>query len=152
MKRLPVLGLIVLVVASTLFAATYLMPEREVADPNNLEQVGLGMRVYAENCASCHGVALEGQPDWQIRKPDDRLPAPPHDDSGHTWHHADDVLFQITKHGVAKFAPPGYETDMPAFGDVLRDEEIWAVLAYIKTYWSKTNLQRQTMVSQRSKK
>ena len=29
----------------------------------------------------------------------------------------------------------GYESDMPAFGDVLTDAEITAVLAYIKSTW-----------------
>ena len=60
------------------------------------------------------------------------MPAPPHDDSGHTWHHPDEVLFGITKHGVVPpYAPPGYESDMPAFAGKLSDDEIRAVLAYI---------------------
>lgn len=65
------------------------------------------------------------------------MPAPPHDASGHTWHHPDSVLFGITKHGLVpgKYAPPKYESDMPAFGGPLSDEEIWAVLAYIKSSW-----------------
>lgn len=65
------------------------------------------------------------------------MPAPPHDDSGHTWHHPDEVLFGITKFGVvAPYAPKGYESDMPGFGDRLSDDEIWAVLAFIKASWS----------------
>ena len=64
------------------------------------------------------------------------MPAPPHDESGHTWHHADGVLFAITKRGlVPPHAPVGYESDMPAFGGKLSDEEIWAVLAFIKSHW-----------------
>jgi mono/diheme cytochrome c family protein len=64
--------------------------------------------------------------------PNGRLPAPPHDATGHTWHHPDRELFEITKNGPAGIAP-GYESDMPAFKDVLNDREIWAVLAYIKS-------------------
>jgi mono/diheme cytochrome c family protein len=65
------------------------------------------------------------------------MPAPPHDDSGHTWHHADEVLFGITKHGlVPPYAPASYESDMPAFGGVLTDREIRSVLAYIASNWS----------------
>lgn len=105
------------------------------ADPGDVRQVAHGEVVYQLHCASCHGAKLEGQPDWQIRKPDDRLPAPPHDESGHTWHHPDDVLFGITKHGIAAYAPPSYASDMPAFAEVLTDDEIWAVLAYIKSRW-----------------
>jgi mono/diheme cytochrome c family protein len=99
--------------------------------------VALGEKLYASHCASCHGANLEGQPDWRKRLPNGRLPAPPHDASGHTWHHPDEVLFAITKHGlVPPYAPPGYESDMPAFGGKLSDQEIRAVLGYIKSRWS----------------
>ena len=65
------------------------------------------------------------------------MPAPPHDESGHTWHHPDAVLFAITKNGlVAPNAPQDYESDMPAFAAKLTDDEIWAVLAYIKSHWT----------------
>lgn len=106
------------------------------ADPSDPRQVALGKTVYEAKCASCHGAKLEGQPDWRTRKSDGRLPAPPHDAEGHTWHHPDGDLFGIIKNGITAYAPPGYESDMPAFGESLTDEEIWAVLAYIKGNWS----------------
>jgi mono/diheme cytochrome c family protein len=107
------------------------------ADPGDTARVALGQRVYAQHCASCHGAKLEGQPEWRSRLPNGRLPAPPHDETGHTWHHADALLFAITKQGlVPPYAPAGYESDMPAFGQTLSDEEIWAVLAYIKSHWT----------------
>lgn len=93
-----------------------------------------GRAIYLERCASCHGVELEGQPDWMRRLPSGRLPAPPHDASGHTWHHSDRQLFDIVKNGLATIAP-GYETDMPAFADAMTDDEIRAVLEYIKSTW-----------------
>jgi len=107
------------------------------ADPANPQQVARGKSVYARDCAACHGARLEGQPNWQDKLPTGRMPAPPHDASGHTWHHPDAVLFGITKHGLVpgKYAPPKYESDMPAFGGPLSDEDIWAVLAYIKSAW-----------------
>ena len=99
--------------------------------------ISLGKSIYARQCAACHGAKLEGQPNWQRRLPNGRLPAPPHDDSGHTWHHPDEVLFGITKHGLAPpYAPKGYESDMPVFAGKLSDDEIRAVLAYIGTHWS----------------
>jgi mono/diheme cytochrome c family protein len=101
-------------------------------DPAQLEA---GRIIYAEHCASCHGAALEGQPNWRDPKPDGRLPAPPHDATGHTWHHPADMLFEITKCGIGTFAPDGYESDMPAFAETLTDEQIWAVLAYIASQW-----------------
>ena len=103
-------------------------------DPADRAQVDLGRKLYVEACASCHGANLEGQPNWQKRLPSGRLPAPPHDASGHTWHHPDIDLFRVTKLGPAAY-PTGYETDMPAFGDRLSDAEIAAILAYIKSTW-----------------
>ena len=43
----------------------------------------------------------------------------------------------MTRDGLVpgKYAPPGYESDMPAFGGKLSDEEIWAALAFIKSHW-----------------
>lgn len=102
--------------------------------PVTAEQIELGQEVYAANCASCHGANLEGQPDWRRRNENGRMPAPPHDASGHTWHHADRPLFTITKLGVGAVVP-GYESDMPAFEGILSDDEIMAVLAWIKSTW-----------------
>lgn len=93
-----------------------------------------GRQLYAQHCASCHGAELEGQPNWRQRGPDGRLPAPPHDATGHTWHHPDAQLFELTKRGPAGLVP-GYASDMPAFGEVLGDDEIRAVLLYIKSTW-----------------
>jgi mono/diheme cytochrome c family protein len=110
---------------------------RPQADPANAVQVDAGRTVYTKHCANCHGARLEGQPDWRQRMPNGRLPAPPHDDSGHTWHHSDEMLFGITKNGlVPDYAPPDYQSDMPAFGGRLSDNDIWAVLAFIKSRWS----------------
>ena len=106
-----------------------------LGDPVTAAMIETGAEVYAESCASCHGAKLEGQPDWRRRNEDGRMPAPPHDDNGHTWHHADRDLFTITKRGVGAVVP-GYESDMPGFEGSLSDEEIAAVLAYIKSNWS----------------
>lgn len=104
-------------------------------DSTDARVLALGERVYRRECASCHGAQLEGQPDWQARLPNGRLPAPPHDRSGHTWHHPAEQLFAIVKHGLQVFAPVGYESDMPAYAGRLSDAEIWAVLAWIKSTW-----------------
>lgn len=105
-----------------------------LGEPVTGAQLVLGNKLYAENCASCHGADLEGQPNWKRRLENGRMPAPPHDETGHTWHHSDRNLFIITKAGVAALVP-GYVSDMPAFGEVLTDAEIAAVLAYIKSTW-----------------
>lgn len=105
-------------------------------------QIALGRRVYAEHCASCHGAKLEGQPNWQDPLPSGRMPAPPHDASGHTWHHSDAELFTITKKGIGAVVA-AYESDMPAFEGILSDEEIRAVLAFIKSTWPERELDYQ---------
>lgn len=101
--------------------------------PAGSEQTA-GRQLYVEHCAACHGANLEGQPNWRERLPNGRLPAPPHDATGHTWHHSDEQLFEITKHGLEALVPD-YKSDMPGFGDKLSDEEIRAVLDYIKSTW-----------------
>lgn len=99
--------------------------------------VALGAQVYAARCAACHGANLEGQADWQSPRADRKMPAPPHDASGHTWHHDGGTLFGITKQGlVPPWAPPDYKSDMPAFAGALSDAEIWAVLSFIASRWT----------------
>ena len=107
-----------------------------------------GKALYQENCASCHGSNLEGQADWKIRLPNGRLPAPPHDESGHTWHHPDRVLVEIVNRGTAAIVGGGYESDMPGFGDVLSDEEVIAILDYIKGTWPTRARDAQAKITQ----
>ena len=112
------------------------------------EVIEEGRHVYAGQCASCHGAQLEGQPDWKTPLPSGRLPAPPHDAGGHTWHHPDDILFRIVREGTAAIVGGGYESDMPGFADLLSDAEIRAVLAYIKSTWPERERTYQENVSQ----
>jgi mono/diheme cytochrome c family protein len=120
----------VLIVADPFAAKT---PALKPADPAVL---ALGESIYKAQCASCHGAQLQGQPDWRTRGADGLLPAPPHDASGHTWHHPDETLFRITKYGVAKTAGlADYASAMPIYEGVLSDEQIVAVLSWIKAQW-----------------
>lgn len=100
--------------------------------------IAQGEDLYGEYCASCHGVDLEGQPTWRSPGPDGVLPAPPHDETGHTWHHPDSVLFEYTKlGGKAALARQDVEfnSGMPGFGDQLSDTEIWSIITYIRSTW-----------------
>jgi mono/diheme cytochrome c family protein len=142
------IGAVLLVAGVALFSSR-LMSRAPDIDPGNPAQVALGRAIYAERCAMCHGANLEGQPDWMTRKPNGRLPAPPHDVSGHTWHHPDQQLMLITKRGLSAVVP-GYESDMPAFESVLTDDEIAAVLAFIKTSWPADIQERQRAMSRAS--
>src|SRR6266571_488592 len=137
-QRYSVLAVLIVLAAGVFyFGAGDRRRDESRIDVRDPAQVSRGRVVYEQRCAACHGQRLEGQANWRARLPNGRLLAPPHDDTGHTWHHPDEVLFAIVKNGlVPPYAPAGYESDMPAFGPVLADEDIRAVLAYIENHWS----------------
>lgn len=93
-----------------------------------------GRTLYVRYCAACHGANLEGQANWQTARVDGSYPAPPHDASGHTWHHADAYLIAVTLQGGA--AVTGTATNaMPAFANQLTPAQAQAIIAYIKSTW-----------------
>jgi len=53
----------------------------------------------------------------------------------------------FVKFGLGAIAP-GYETDMPAFENVVSDDEITSILSYIKSTWPQRAL---TYQAERSK-
>ena len=111
-------------------------PETETDDLVSAETLQLGETVYATHCASCHGAELEGQPDWRSANEDGTWKAPPHDETGHTWHHPDAYLLDRIRNGTGGLdAQMQALSNMPAYADLLNDAEIDAVLAYIKSAW-----------------
>ena len=100
------------------------------------ERVLQGREVYQAHCATCHGANAEGAPHWATPSPDGLYPAPPHDDSGHTWHHSDHVLEETIRDGMGDPLRPGSPMRMPAFGEVLAEAEVRAVIAHFKSLWS----------------
>lgn len=100
--------------------------------------IAAGETLYADHCAACHGANLEGQPNWRVKGDDGLLPAPPHDETGHTWHHDNQLLFSYTKlGGRGALAAQGvrFDSGMPGFAEVLSDDEIWNILAFIHATW-----------------
>ena len=137
---------------ATLYAFSNVLAEtdRVVLRDNDPAIVALGANVYEANCASCHGADLEGQANWRSPGEDGRLLAPPHDETGHTWHHDGDTLFQLTKYGVsALINDPNLASNMPIYDRVLSDKEIIAVLSYIKTTWPEESRARHTEMENR---
>lgn len=108
----------------------------------NAEAVSQGRKFYSQKCASCHGAELEGVSNWKISQPDGRLLPPPHDGSGHTWHHPDALLIRIISEGGQP-----ENGNMPAFGEIMSEDEIIAVLAYIKTSWGMDEREFQWWIS-----
>jgi mono/diheme cytochrome c family protein len=143
----PLVALTVLAVAAlALYLGGVIAPARQ-DDPQRLAR---GFELYSTHCAACHGANLEGQANWQQRGADGLLPAPPQDETGHTWHHPDQQLFQIVKLGTAALVGGDYKTSMTGFGDRLSDDEIRAILDYIKSGWPEAIRQRQAEITSRA--
>lgn len=94
-------------------------------------QVAQGKPLYQANCAACHGQNGEGAPNWRQPLPDGKLPAPPLNGTGHTWHHPLAILEQQILRGGA---PVG--GSMPAFQSQLDRDQVKTVIGYLQSKWS----------------
>ena len=101
-------------------------------DKTSQAQNSLGKELYQANCAFCHGDELQGQPHWDKTYIEGKRPAPPLNASGNIALLSNRELFEITKYGGQPFAPPGYINEMPAFEMLLKDSQIWAILAFLR--------------------
>jgi mono/diheme cytochrome c family protein len=133
-------GALVAVLAASAIATvpalrTRAAPRGHFADAENAEMVLEGKKLYASHCASCHGRKLQGQLLWQVRDEFAGRRAPAHDQTGHTWQHADEDLFAITKFGRFPTTPATVKSYMPAYEQNLSDDQILATIAYIKATW-----------------
>ena len=129
----------VLIAVFTVFAISFTAcGGSEQTRPTESSASGLterGAALYQTNCLRCHGGATGGN----LRD----LP-PPHNANGHTWHHTDQQLEDIVLNG---FSFSVEEQKMPAFKDKLTPEEVKAVLAYIKTWWTPEQREWQATVT-----
>jgi mono/diheme cytochrome c family protein len=119
--------------------ATLILFAGQIGSGAMADDLDTGRMLYA-HCATCHGVELEGAPDWHRSGHDSLFPAPPHDDTGHTWHHGDGMLFDYVQRGgqaVLDDLRVSFTSGMPGFGDILSAEEIEAILAFIRSTWPK---------------
>ena len=99
-------------------------------------EITLGRELYAVHCATCHGLELQGEANWQVQNEDGSFRAPPHDASGHTWHHSDSLLLESIRRGGTRLPDSiGGTSTMPAFGELLEEGQMIAILTYIKSTW-----------------
>lgn len=135
-SKFALIGLVTLVGAALLISVLFIPEEdRNIADDKS-DMLSTGKKIYLSDCATCHGENLQGEANWQTVKENGILPAPPHDDSGHTWHHTDELLFDYIKKGGNYIIPGDFKSGMPGFEKTLSDEKIWTVLNYLKSQWS----------------
>ncbi len=134
-----------LVVNAPTVGAEVVEPEAPVGDGDG--EIGLGRTIYEANCAACHGMSGEGEPNWQVARADYTRPAPPHDASGHTWHHADAQLYEIVLRGGKLYESPTFKSRMIAYEEILTPAEIRVVLEYIKTFWGPEEIATQARIS-----
>lgn len=129
-------------IAALAFMAWYWLGSTTIpGDISDRDQVAFGARVYGRICAQCHGANLDGQFGWRQPMKDGTRLAPAHNQNGKTWHRPDEILFDVVKFGGEYLKPDGGLSRMPAFDKKLTDDEIWSVIAFIKSNWP-SNLQQ----------
>lgn len=104
--------------------------------PLDPAQVAAGRVIYQQHCASCHGPRGEAAANWEEPNAEGEMPPPPHDAGGHTWKHADAMLYRMVSEGWRDPFNKTRHLTMPAFGDRLSPGQIRDVIAYLKTLWT----------------
>lgn len=124
--------LLVVALALSSCGGTQVEPGGTPADPF----IQNGARLYQANCQVCHGGATGGK----LKD----IP-PPHNANGHTWDHPDQWLTAAILNGITFSLE---EQKMPAFKDQLTEEDVKAILAYIKTWWTEEQRASQKKVTE----
>ncbi|MDH3660688.1 MAG: c-type cytochrome [Alphaproteobacteria bacterium] len=136
-RRFAVPALLVLAIGALAAGGSWYLHEGAIipGDASDLDQVAFGSRVYGRICANCHGAELDGQLGWEEPLRDGTRLAPAHSTDGETWRMADETLFDVVKLGGQTLKPDGGVSRMPGFAEKLTDDEIWAVIAFMKSTW-----------------
>jgi len=123
--RRPAIALVVILLGLGLFASGLgwvLDTPRPPVNASRAERLYLGL------CATCHGV--DGHGTWRatlfLIRPGDL------GDAARMGEQSDQYLIDIIKHGGAPLGRPG----MPAFGATLSEDDIRALVAYLRTLGS----------------
>ena len=95
------------------------------------EQAKVGLQLYQENCAACHGPEAASTSAWKTPDANGDYPPPPLNGSAHAWHHPLAVLDKVIRDGGVPLGGV-----MPAWGEVLNAEQRLAVIAGFQSHWS----------------
>ncbi|MFZ9859413.1 MAG: c-type cytochrome [Roseiflexaceae bacterium] len=134
MKPTMLLAIVIVVFVGAIVVIDQLNRQPTQTPTTSISVEERGKLLYDARCAVCHGGNLQGQPNWQRARSDGSYPAPPHDATGHTWHHNDQYFIEVTLYGGATVT--GIPTNaMPGFAGSLSETDVKAILAYIKTSW-----------------
>lgn len=111
-------------------------------DPAN-ERLYTAQQNYNKYCAHCHGWAGDGQPQITIDNAENLgyHTVPRHDQTGHTWQHPDQLLFEVIKYGIRS---PLHLYPMSPYAENLTDDEIFGVIDYMKGFWTDDQRRHQT--------
>ncbi len=94
-------------------------------------QVQAGKKVFAANCASCHGFNAEKTVNWRKKLADGSYPPPALNGTAHAWHHTFAQLMTQINDGGEK-----YGGKMPAFRGALSEDEEKEVISYFQSFWN----------------
>jgi mono/diheme cytochrome c family protein len=142
-----------LVVACTYGPRTDLTPQQTIPSAFTIPTMSdpllvQGQNLYNQWCAHCHGYQGEGQlastVENTLRLGMKTVPA--HDSSGQTWKHPDQLLVEVIKQGVQN---PLNHYEMPGFEGTLSDNQIQAVLTYMRHWWTPIQRKHQADVTRR---
>lgn len=138
MRRLPAFAIAVAVliaVAASLAVLQARVTPALVVPVDDKAALIHGRLLYATNCASCHGRALQGQPLWQLVDQDSPRRAPALGMTGRAWARSDPDLLKVILKGEAPGAPPGRRSAMPGFEHRLTEADALAILAFVEANW-----------------
>lgn len=136
------------VTAILVFIACTGGPQPTVA-PADTTEGSRGQQLYSSTCQNCHGGATGGS---MMDIP------PPHNANGHTWHHPDCELVETVLNGPGPMAQVMRQMmdgspdtpRMPAFKGALSEEDVTAILGYIKGWWTEDQRQFQADITARA--
>lgn len=133
------LGAVALAIAVIAYVSANSRSVELRASVTNKEQVAVGRRVYQDNCEACHGVQLKGLPTWHKTVQGDVSRAGTALNTvGDVWQASDNHIFQVISEGtrpIPEGAQPVIIHPEP-FKGTLTEDEIWGVMAFIKTTWT----------------